>query len=91
MIDFPIRIENEHVIDKCQAKISILSKGVNGVPLNFSHKFRDDINIIRDLGLTFQKLIEITPGGILVFFSSYKSMQTYYDTWDEHGLIHEFQ
>ena len=53
MIDFPIRIENEHVIDKSQAKISILSKGVGGVPLNFSHKFRDDPDIIRDLGHTF--------------------------------------
>ena len=52
MIDFPIRIENEHVIDKFQAKISILSKGVNGLPLNFSHKFRDDENIMRELGMT---------------------------------------
>ena len=52
MIDFPIQIENEHVIDKFQAKISILSKGVNGLPLNFSHKFRDDENIMRELGMT---------------------------------------
>jgi len=44
-MDFPIRIENKHVIDQSQAKISILTRGVLGTAFNFSHKFREQETI----------------------------------------------
>ena len=54
-----------------QANISIITHGVNGNELNFSHKYRDDETAQLDLGETIFKIIEITPGGILLFFPSY--------------------
>lgn len=50
MMDFPIKSECDHVIDKAQAKISIIGKGIQGCEFNFSHKFRDDPKMIMDLG-----------------------------------------
>jgi len=41
LTDFPVKIENKHVITPAQAKISVITHGVGGVELNFSHKFRD--------------------------------------------------
>jgi Rad3-related DNA helicase len=34
-------------------------------------KNRDNENMIKDLGQTILKCCEITPGGVLIFFSSY--------------------
>ena len=41
MVEFPITIENKHVISKDQAKISVISTGVKGNELIFAHKFRE--------------------------------------------------
>jgi hypothetical protein len=41
MVDFPITIENRHVINKDQAKISILTTSTKGTELIFSHKHRE--------------------------------------------------
>jgi len=41
MVNFPITIENKHVISKDQAKISILTTGIKGSELIFSHKHRE--------------------------------------------------
>ena len=71
LMDFPIRIENKHVIKAAQAKISVVPSGVMGTPFNFSHKHRENEKIFIDLGITLLKLCEITPGGVLVFFSKF--------------------
>jgi regulator of telomere elongation helicase 1 len=91
LMEFPIRIENKHVIDPCQAKISILSKGVGGTSFNFSHKFREQESIQHDLGLTLLKICEVTPGGVLVFFSSYNMLKRHYEYWEEKKIIKQFE
>ena len=53
--EFPITIENRHVIKREQAKISIMTTGINGCELNFAHKFRDFERPIFDLGETLSK------------------------------------
>lgn len=55
MINFPITIENKHVIKKDQAKISIITNGVKGCELNFAHRFRDNEEPQLDLGETISK------------------------------------
>jgi Rad3-related DNA helicase len=42
LVDFPVTIENKHVVRPEQACISIVTHGVRGSELNFSHKHRDD-------------------------------------------------
>ena len=91
MLDFPIRIENKHVIDKSQAKISVLTRGVEGAQFNFSHKFREHESIQHDLGMTLLRLCEVTPGGILVFFSSYNMLKRHYEYWEEKRIIKQLE
>ncbi len=74
MVDFPITIENKHVISKDQANISILTTGVKGSELIFSHKHRELEQPIIDLGETLIKITEVTPGGMLIFFPSYQML-----------------
>jgi hypothetical protein len=71
LVDFPITIENKHVIQKEQAKLAILGRGIAGQDLIFSHKFRDDHLMKIDLGKTLLNLMMVSPGGMLVFFPSY--------------------
>ncbi len=54
-MDFPITIENKHVIQKDQANISILTTGIKGSELIFSHKLREVEPPIIDLGETLSK------------------------------------
>lgn len=82
MMDFPIKIENKHVIQKEQAKISILTQGVKGNELIFSHKLRENEAPIIDLGETLIKITEITPGGMLIFFPSYQMLSKFYELWE---------
>ena len=79
------------MIDPSQAKISVLTRGVQGTPFNFSHKFREHESIQEDLGMTLVRLSEITPGGILVFFSSYNMLKRHYEFWEEHKIIKQLE
>ena len=74
-----------------QANISIITHGIYGTELNFSHKTRDDEKAQIDLGETIYKVVEVTPGGILLFFPSYQMLLKYYDTWDHCGLLKRYE
>jgi len=41
--------------------------------------------MIDDLALTVAKISARVPGGILIFFSSYKLMNDTYDRWEKSG------
>ncbi len=36
-------------------------------------------------------LCEVTPGGILVFFSSYNMLKRHYEYWEEKKIIKELE
>ena len=44
-----------------------------------------------DLSLTIAKIATSTPGGILIFFSSYKVMNDLYNKWEKSGTMVEIQ
>ena len=87
MLNFAISIENGHVIHPEQAKISVITHGIRGTELNFSHKTREDVKAQLDLGETVLKVVEVTPGGVLLFFPSYAMLLQFYASWDEHGIL----
>lgn len=41
MTQFSVRIQNTHVVKKEQAKVSVITHGIGGAELNFSHKRRE--------------------------------------------------
>ena len=74
-------MENPHVIDPKQVLISVLSNGIKSSKMNFSYQNRDNINMFADFGHSVQRIAEITPGGILIFFPSYRLMEQCYEQW----------
>lgn len=79
--EFPVRLENPHVIDKSQVWVGVVTKGPQGTALNSSYKTRRDENYIQDLGNAIVNFARMIPDGLLVFFPSYGVMRSCIDSW----------
>ena len=88
-LEFKQKLENPHVIDQKQVMISALARGGSNQTFNFSYGNRDNVTMFLELGRALQRVAEITPGGILVFFPSYRLMEQCYEHWQEHDLAYK--
>nr|KYP46912.1 Regulator of telomere elongation helicase 1 [Cajanus cajan] len=70
-LDFPIRLENPHVITPNQIWAGVVSVGPSGRTFNSSYRTRDSIEYRQELGNAIVNLARIVPDGLLVFFPSY--------------------
>ena len=84
--DFPIRLENPHVIDKKQVWVGVVPKGPGGAVLNSSYKTRSDDRYLTDLGNAIVNFSRIVPDGMLVFFPSYSVMSQCIAAWKAKGI-----
>ncbi len=80
-VEFRLKLENPHVISPEQVNISILKNGVDSSEFKFDYQNRDNTEMVDDLAVTIAKLASRVPGGILIFFPSYKLMNDIYDRW----------
>lgn len=80
-LNFPIQLENNHVIKSDQIFVRVVGKGVSGKELSSKFGRRDDPEYIAELGNTLASLCRNIPGGILVFFPSYGAMETAIERW----------
>jgi Rad3-related DNA helicase len=79
------------VISPEQVSISILQKGIKDSAFNFSFNNRDNEGILIDLGLTIANIASVTPGGMLIFFPSYKVMVNCEELWNYKGVKQEIE
>jgi regulator of telomere elongation helicase 1 len=79
-IPFPIRLENPHVIPTSQIWVGVLSTAVDGEILNSAFENRSE-QYKRSLGHTLINVARISPGGMLVFFPSYRMMEDCIAVW----------
>ncbi|KAL2332388.1 hypothetical protein Fmac_019969 [Flemingia macrophylla] len=70
-LDFPIRLENPHVITPNQIWAGVVPVGPSGRTFNSSYRTRDSIEYRQELGNAIVNLARIVPDGLLVFFPSY--------------------
>ncbi|KAF9615542.1 hypothetical protein IFM89_024390 [Coptis chinensis] len=70
-LDFPIRLENPHVISSNQIWAGVLPIGPSGCAFNSSYRNRDSLAYRQDLGNAIANFARIVPDGLLVFFPSY--------------------
>lgn len=80
-LDFPVQLENDHVIQSDQIFVRVVGKGVSGKELSSKFGRRDDPEYVAELGNTLASLCRNIPGGVLVFFASYSAMQTAVERW----------
>ena len=88
---FKVKLEGAHVIDKRQVHFGILTSSIfdNKEEFIFSANNRNNIQMINNLGKTIVELCKVTPGGILVFFSSYGVMEDFIKKWEKSKIISE--
>ncbi|CAJ1955200.1 unnamed protein product [Sphenostylis stenocarpa] len=90
-LDFPIRLENPHVITPNQIWAGVVPVGPSGHTFNSSYRTRDSLEYKQDLGnaivielgleIDVVNLARIVPDGLLVFFPSYYLLDQIIGCW----------
>ncbi|OWZ10270.1 hypothetical protein PHMEG_00016905 [Phytophthora megakarya] len=80
-IDFPVRLENNHVVDADQVWVGVVGTGVTGKRLNSSYNFRSTETYLLELGNTIVNFTRLVPHGLLIFFPSYSILEESIDKW----------
>lgn len=80
-LEFPVRLENPHVISPDQIWAGVVPVGPSGHPLNSSYRTRETLKYKQELGIAIVNFARIVPDGLLVFFPSYSMMDKCIDCW----------
>uniref|UniRef100_A0A674MNE4 Regulator of telomere elongation helicase 1 n=1 Tax=Takifugu rubripes TaxID=31033 RepID=A0A674MNE4_TAKRU len=84
-IEFPVSLENSHVIDRDQIFVSVVDRGPDGVQLSSAFDKRFVPENMASLGNTVANLTRVVPHGLLVFFSSFPLMEKMLEFWRANG------
>uniref|UniRef100_A0A3Q4GCI1 Regulator of telomere elongation helicase 1 n=1 Tax=Neolamprologus brichardi TaxID=32507 RepID=A0A3Q4GCI1_NEOBR len=76
-IEFPVRLENNHVIERDQIFVSIIAQGPDGAHLSSAFDRRSVF--------FFTNLSRVVPHGLLVFFPSFPLMEKTLEFWKANG------
>uniref|UniRef100_A0A3B4ESJ1 Regulator of telomere elongation helicase 1 n=1 Tax=Pundamilia nyererei TaxID=303518 RepID=A0A3B4ESJ1_9CICH len=84
-IEFPVRLENNHVIERDQIFVSIIAQGPDGAHLSSAFDRRFVPENMASLGNTIANLSRVVPHGLLVFFPSFPLMEKTLEFWKANG------
>ncbi|KAI3995365.1 hypothetical protein MKX01_015105 [Papaver californicum] len=84
-LEFPIRLENPHVISSNQIWAGVVSSGPSARSFNSSYRNRDSIEYKQELGNAIANFARIVPDGLLVFFPSYYLLDQCIGCWKDLG------
>uniref|UniRef100_A0A3Q3CXN1 Regulator of telomere elongation helicase 1 n=1 Tax=Haplochromis burtoni TaxID=8153 RepID=A0A3Q3CXN1_HAPBU len=84
-IEFPVRLENNHVIERDQIFVSIIAQGPDGAHLSSAFDRRFVPENMASLGNTVANLSRVVPHGLLVFFPSFPLMEKTLEFWKANG------
>ncbi|XP_044068758.1 LOW QUALITY PROTEIN: regulator of telomere elongation helicase 1 [Siniperca chuatsi] len=84
-IEFPVSLENSHVIERDQIFVSVIERGPDGVHLSSAFDRRFVPENMASLGNTVANLSRVVPHGLLVFFPSFPLMEKTLDFWRANG------
>ncbi len=82
-LEFPIKLQNSHVIKENQLSIINIAKSSDNVVLTSKYDNKDNMDYYRALGNTLIDLFRVIPKGVLIFFSSYTSLNKSIQVWKE--------
>uniref|UniRef100_UPI0037E8D6A8 regulator of telomere elongation helicase 1 n=1 Tax=Semicossyphus pulcher TaxID=241346 RepID=UPI0037E8D6A8 len=84
-IEFPVTLENGHVIERDQIFVSVIDRGPDRVELSSAFDRRFVPENMASLGNTVANLSRVVPHGLLVFFPSFPLMEKTLDFWRANG------
>ncbi|XP_011072337.2 regulator of telomere elongation helicase 1, partial [Sesamum indicum] len=84
-LEFPIRLENPHVISGSQIWAGVAPVGPSGYSFNSSYRSRGSVEYKLELGNAIVNFARIVPDGLLVFFPSYYLLDQCISCWKTMG------
>ena len=66
-----------------------MSKSESGVQFNFTFQNKDNFEMMDELGETIAKIAKNVPGGMLIFYPSYRNMDAIYERWEKSGVLNK--
>merc|ERR1719219_639779 len=85
-LDFPVRLENQHIVTSSQVWCGVLGSGPDGTILNSSYNTRNDPKYLAALGQIVIMILKIVPKGVLIFFPSYGLLNSTREFWQANGI-----
>ncbi|KAF8837930.1 DNA repair helicase [Paxillus ammoniavirescens] len=76
-----------HIIPRSHVQTLCLMKGPAGSILEFKHAQQTDQRLLTELGQLVSNLCNVIPGGMVVFFPSYSSLNCAQKTWNATHLL----
>lgn len=80
-LDFPVRLENPHVIKQSQILAGVMPVGPSNGKLNSSFRHRNSDSYKMELGNAIVNIARVVPHGLLVFFPSYSVLSSCIESW----------
>ena len=85
-LPFPIKFEASHVIDSKQVWVGCVGCGPTLVDLEAKHKNVHTLQFQDELGKVVKRVCDVTPKGVLCFFTSYSLMNIIIKRWKSTDL-----
>ncbi|CAI2301246.1 unnamed protein product [Caenorhabditis sp. 36 PRJEB53466] len=79
-LNFGAILENEHALKQVPVLTSVVTRGKFG-GITGSYQNRSNPNYVADVAETLIRIMDATPQGVLIFFSSYSQMDDLVATW----------
>lgn len=77
----------DHIVDPSRLLALAVPSGPSGKVFDFRHPNRSDPSMIADLGRAIVNVCHVTPGGIVVFLSSFAYCDQVIQAWQKDGIL----
>ncbi|KAF9953954.1 Fanconi anemia group J protein [Mortierella alpina] len=82
---FPIRLEAGHVVDHSQVWTGVMPYGPTKVKIDGTFRSVNSFAFQDELGTVVERIIKVTPHGVLCFVSSYLMLEKLMSRWKDTG------
>lgn len=79
-----------HIIPASNVQTLLLTKGPSGLDLEFKFAQQSNRQVVFELGQIVLNFCNVVPGGMVVFFPSYASLNFAREAWSQSGLLDKF-
>ncbi|KAG1822586.1 helicase C-terminal domain-containing protein [Suillus subaureus] len=79
-----------HIIPASNVQTLLLTKGPSGLDLEFKFAQQSNRQVVSELGQIVLNFCNVVPGGIVVFFPSYASLNFAREAWSQSGSLDKF-
>ncbi|KAF9960581.1 Fanconi anemia group J protein [Mortierella alpina] len=82
---FPIRLEAGHVVDHSQVWTGVIPYGPTKVKIDGTFRSVNSFAFQDELGTVVERIVKVTPHGVLCFVSSYTMLEKLMSRWKDTG------